>query len=512
MMKRKMLAAVLATTGLLMSGQSAVAENQISVKELQAEVDRMAVPAIKLYREYLSVPNDGHKPDHIVQLSAWVENAFQSRGFKTSRLATADNPLILAERKHPGATRTVLVYLQADGQPVDPSAWVQDDPYTPVLRSQKDGEWQDIPWESIEGEIDPDWRIFARSASDSKGPNIQFLTALDILKHKGITPDFNLKVVIDTEEEMGSPHLPQAVLDNREALAADMLLIFDGPPHRSGKPTLTFGARGISLVTITAYGPRVPQHSGHFGNYAPNPAFHLSQILASMKSEDGRVLIPGYYDGIEVSDEVREILAAVPDNEAAIRDKIGFKTPDAVAESLQLAVQYPSLNIRGMNSAWIGKQARTIVPGSATAEIDIRLVKESDPERLIGLVRSHIEGLGYTVLDHEPTDAERREHGRLVQFNARTAYRAYRTDFNSDVGRLAYRALVHMNGVDPVRIRTSGGSIPISPFVDTLGIPAVGVPTVNPDNNQHSPNENIRVGNFVEGIGIITGVLAETFE
>lgn len=153
------------------------------------------------------------------------------------------------------------------------------------------------------------------------------------------------------------------MLDNREALAADMLLIFDGPPHRSGKPTLTFGARGISLVTITAYGPRVPQHSGHFGNYAPNPAFHLSRILASMKSEDGRVLIPGYYDGIEVSDEVREILAAVPDNEAAIRDKIGFKTPDAVAESLQLAVQYPSLNIRGMNSAWIGKQARTIVPG-----------------------------------------------------------------------------------------------------------------------------------------------------
>ena len=468
-------------------------------------------PAIALYREFLSLPNDANYPDDIARLVDWMEVAFGARGFRTERIRTAGSPLLLAERRVADDARTVLVYLQSDGQPVDRSAWFQDDPYTPVLKARNDtGDWQIIPWQSLEKSFDPDWRVFARSASDSKGPMTQFLVAIELLDRAGFDFPYNLKVIVDTEEEMGSPNLPQAVTANRDLLAADMLLIFDGPPHASNKPSVGFGARGIVTVTLVTYGPKVPQHSGHYGNFVPNPAFHLAHILSSVKSPDGRVLLPGFYDGVTISDEVRAVLDAVPDDEAAILARMGVARPDAVAGSLQESIQYPSLNVRGMSSGWVGKESRTIIPATATAEIDIRLVKESDPERLVGLLRSHIENLGYSVIDHDPSDDERLERPNLVRFTYNFSYAAYRSDMDAPAGLMARAGMRHLYGDEPILIRTSGGSVPISPFVETLGVPAAKVATVNIDNNQHSPNENIRLGNFVEGIAILMSVLSQT--
>jgi len=484
---------------------------QISPDRLRDLVADQTPAALAEYREYLSLPNDAHFPEDIDALIAWLEDAFQSRGFTTERLATDGNPLLYAERRVANAAGTVLVYLQADGQPVDTAAWFQESPYIPVLKEdQGGGDFQEIPWSSLDGDYDEDWRIFARSASDSKGPNIQFLQALDVMAAAGLAPDYNLKVIIDTMEEMGSPALPAAVELYSEKLAADMLIIFDGPPHYSGRPSLKFGARGIAQITLTTYGPRVPQHSGHYGNYAPNPGMRLAEILASMKDDDGRVTIPGFYDGIELDAETRRILDAVPDNEVDVQRRLGIAEPDHVAASLQDAVQYPSLNIRGLSSGWVGAQARTIVPATAVAEIDVRLVRETDGWRLLGLIRDHIEGLGYhLVTDRDPTEEERMTHPRLARFDASVSYAAFRTDFDSTPGRWLSAAYEGLFGEEPVKIRTSGGSIPISPFVATLGIPAVGVPTVNPDNNQHSPNENIRVGSFLEGIAIAAAVLSQ---
>jgi acetylornithine deacetylase/succinyl-diaminopimelate desuccinylase-like protein len=338
----------------------------------------------------------------------------------------------------------------------------------------------------------------------------QFMVAMDLLDKAGFEPAFNIKVIIDTEEEMGSPNLPEAVEANRDLLAADMLLIFDGPPHPSNKPTVGFGARGIVTITLVAYGPKVPQHSGHYGNFVPNPAFHMTRILSSMKSSDGRVLLPGFYDGVTISDEVRAVLEAVPDDEEKILADMGLIKHDSVAPTLQEAIQYPSLNIRGMSSGWVGRESRTIIPATATAEIDMRLVKESDYQHLLGLVRSHIEGLGYHVLDHEPTAAERLEHADIVSFTYDFSYAAYRSDMDAAAGRLARAGMRHLYGEEPILVRTSGGSVPISPFVETLGVPAAKVPTVNIDNNQHSPNENIRLGNFIEGIAILMSVMSQT--
>ena len=481
-----------------------------TIRELAGQNIR---PAVALYREFLSLPNDGHYPDDILRLVEWMEDAFGARGFTTQRIATAGSPLLLAERHVSDKARTVLVYLQSDGQPVDRTAWLQDDPYTPVLKAQNDaGDWQIIPWARLDHAYDPDWRVFARSAADSKGPMTQFMVAMDLFHQADFELAYNLKVIIDTEEEMGSPNLPPAVVANRDLLAADMLLIFDGPPHPSGKPSVGFGARGIVTVTLVTHGPKLPQHSGHYGNFVPNPAFHLAHILSSMKSPAGRVLLPGFYDGVTISDDTRKILSAVPDDEAEILARMGVARPDAVADSLQESIQYPSLNIRGMSSGWVGKEVRTIIPATATAEIDIRLVKESDPMVLVGLVRAHIESLGYYVIDHEPTDAERLERPNLVTFTYNFSYAAYRSEMDAAAGLMARAGLRHLYGEEPILIRTSGGSVPISPFVETLGVPAAKVATVNIDNNQHSPNENIRLGNFIEGIEILMSVLSQTPE
>ena len=484
--------------------------DRISAGQIHDMVSSNALEAISLYREFLSVPNDANIPEQIGSLNSWVQRAFEQRGFTTQPIATDGSPSIYAERLSPGASKTVLIYLQADGQPVDPDAWQQPNPYDAVLKEQTaDGAWEIISWDAVQGTLNPDWRIFARSASDSKGPMTQFLMAIELLTSVKGNLGYNLKVLIDTEEELGSPNLADAVRAHADWLAADLLLIFDGPPHASNRPTVALGARGIATLTLTTYGPKVAQHSGHYGNFMPNPALGLAQILASMKDADGVVTIEGFYDGVELDDATRAILAAVPDDEDEILGSVGLARSDKVAASLQEAIQYPSLNIRGLSSGWTGTSSRTIIPPEAVAEIDMRLVMESDPDRLIGLVREHIEGLGYTVLDHAPSDAERLAHERVVSMTHSVSYGAFRSDPDSPPALMARAGMRHLYGEEPILIRTMGGSIPIAPIIEALGLPAATVPTVNIDNNQHSPNENLRVGNFIEGIAILMAVLQE---
>ncbi|MDQ3534087.1 MAG: M20/M25/M40 family metallo-hydrolase, partial [Bacteroidota bacterium] len=273
--------------------------------------------------------------------------------------------------------------------------------------------------------------------------------------------------------------------------------------------TLSFGARGISTIELTTYGPVTSQHSGHYGNYAPNPAFRLSQLLASMKDDKGRVIIKGFYDGISIDSETEKILRAVPDNEDEIKERLQLGSVDKVGRFYQEAIQYPSLNIRGMQSGEINEKVGTIIPAWAKAEIDIRLVLESDPERLIGLIRKHIEKQGYFLTDKVPTKEERLNHEKVASFNYKVSYQSFRTDFDSEVGTWLRKAMRRAFQEEPIMERMAGGSIPIAPFVKILDIPAVSVPTVNRDNNQHSHNENIRLGNYREGIKTMIAILTE---
>ena len=480
-----------------------------SAKKLDRWATSATLASFPMLQEVLSIPNDGLRLPEIELNVQWCERNFGQRGFRTQRIQTPEAPLLLAERKFPNAQQTVLVYLQLDGQPVEPQKWNQKDPYIPVLKKQNpQGEWEEIPWESIQNYED-NWRVFARSASDAKGPVVMFLKAIDVMLREKLQPNFNLKVIMDFEEELGSPRLPAAVKANRKLLTADHLIIFDGPMHRSGRPTLSFGARGIATVQLTTYGPVAPQHSGHFGNYVPNPALRMAKILASMKDDQGRVLIPGYYDGIQIDDKTKAVLKTFPHDKDSFMKTLQIGEVDQVGPNYQESIQYPSLNIRGMQSGWINEKARTIIPAWARAEIDVRLVLESDPKRLLQLIRRHIENQGYFVLDREPTAAERTAHPRIATMTSEISYQSFRTNLNTPVGEWLRAALIRGFGEEPIRVRMSGGSIPISPFVNTLQIPAVAVPTVNRDNNQHSPNENIRLGTYRNGIKTILAILTQ---
>ena len=457
--------------------------------------------------EMLSIPNDGYDTPNIERNIEWCEETFSRLGFNMERVkaestspSMPNHPLLIGNKFISNKFKTVLIYFHMDGQPVDPSKWNQADPFDPILTDNSNGNWVEIDRDRINTNPDPDWRIFGRSTSDDKGPPMMLVNALEILEKLNKKPEFNIKLIIDFQEEMGSPTVVSAVSLYKEKLKSDFLLIIDGPRHPSNKPTLTFGARGISRITLTSYGPIKPQHSGHFGNYAPNPAMNLSKILSSMKDYDGIVTIPGFYDGVTLTNNIRKILDEVPDDEEAINNDLLISSPDKVGNNYQEAIQYPSLNVRGLKSGWVGKEARTIVPDIAIAEIDVRLVKESEPEKLLNMIKDHIIKDGaYVINSREPTNEERLTKKNIIRYDSKISYLAYRTEIDSPIGNWASRALKNAFLEEPIKKRTSGGSIPISPFVTTLNVPALTYPSVNKDNNQHSPNENIRVGNFIDG-------------
>ena len=457
--------------------------------------------------EMLSIPNDGYDTPNIERNIEWCELTFSRLGFNMERVkaestspSMPNHPLLIGNKFISNKFKTVLIYFHMDGQPVDTSKWNQSDPFDPILTENINGGWVEIDRDRINTNPDPDWRIFGRSTSDDKGPPMMLVNALEILEKLNKKPEFNIKLIIDFQEEMGSPTVVSAVSLYKEKLKSDFLLIIDGPRHPSNKPTLTFGARGISRITLTSYGPIKPQHSGHFGNYAPNPAMNLSKILSSMKDYDGVVTIPGFYDGVTLTNDIRKILDEVPDDEEAINNDLLISSPDKVGNNYQEAIQYPSLNVRGLKSGWVGKEARTIVPDIAIAEIDVRLVKESEPEKLLNMIKDHIIKEGaYVINSREPTNEERLTKKNIIRYDSKISYLAYRTEIDSPIGNWASRALKNAFLEEPIKKRTSGGSIPISPFVTTLNVPALTYPSVNKDNNQHSPNENIRVGNFIDG-------------
>ncbi len=491
--------------------------NSISQRIYMEEALKVGIESIDEFREFLSLKNDANKKNELEPLIDWGINAFENYGFNVERLETPELPLLLATKNISNSAKTILIYLQFDGQPVDDSKWDQESPYKAELKVYDGQAYQSVNWNILETITteninDYDLRIFARSTSDAKGPVMMLLNAFKIMKSMNRKLNYNLKIIMDFEEELGSPNLTDAVKKYSDKLKSDALLIYDGPEHPSNLPTLEFGARGISQITLTSYGPIVPQHSGHFGNYAPNPVFRMSEILSSMKDKDGRVIIDGFYDGIEIDEKTLKILNEVPDDEMQMKDKMQFKIQDNVASSYQESIQYPSLNVRGIQSGWVGDEVRTIIPSECIAEIDVRLVLESDGNRLINLIKTHIEDLGYIVLDRTPTKSERLKNNKIITMNSSISYDAYRTEIDSFIGEWLINSLRKTFNVEPVKIRTSGGSVPISPFVNILGIPAVSVPTVNKDNNQHSPNENIKISNYISGIEAYLGILSSKFD
>jgi len=470
-------------------------------------IDNQLKPTIEELKAFIAIPNDALVSDDIQNNIDWLSKKFKARGFKTTVIKTEGQPLFFAELPKIANAKTILFYMHLDGQSVDPSKWNQEDPYKAVLKTKDGTGWKTLDWSQLETKIDNNWRIFGRSTSDDKGPIVMFLNAIDLLKANNVTIPFNVTVILDSEEEKSSKPLPKAVKENTDLLAADYLIINDGPLHVSDNPTLVFGCRGITTINLTTYGPIKPQHSGHYGNYAPNPGFILSKLLATFKDDNGKVVIDGYYDGITIDKQTLNVLKSVPDNRQQILENLAIKTPETVGDFYQEALQYPSLNIRGLSSGWTGKKARTIVPATATAAIDIRLVPESDGNRLKDLIKQHIKKQGFYITDKEPTLEERMQHDKILTFESGSVTHPFRTDMNIPFATWLENT-IKQNDETIVKIRTMGGTVPIAAFINELNIPAVIVPLVNPDNNQHSPNENLKIKNIKYGLQIFYSILS----
>ncbi|MFD0798119.1 M20/M25/M40 family metallo-hydrolase [Maribacter chungangensis] len=459
-------------------------------------------------RQFVALPNDALNADDIDRNIRWLGDKFNQRGFNTSILETENLPLFFAALPMEDTKPTLLFYMHLDGQSVDPSKWDQTDPYETILKSQDGEGWKTEDFADLDADINYDWRLFGRSTSDDKGPIVMFLNAIDLLKKDGKELAFNVRVLLDSEEEKSSKPLPKAVRTYKELLQADFLIINDGPAHPSGKATVIYGCRGITTLSLTTFGPIKPQHSGHYGNYAPNPGFQLAQVLAGMKDTDGKVTIPGYYDGITINEATQQVLKSVPDSDEAISNKLQFKTAEKVGAFYQEALQYPSLNIRGLGSGWIGDKARTIVPATATAELDLRLVPESDGTRLKRLVKKHIQNQGFYITATEPTIEERMAHDKIMMIKEGSVTDAFRTELNNPYGQFLVNTMSDTFKEDVVQIRIMGGTVPIAPFINELQIPAFVVPMVNADNNQHSPNENLKIGQIAYGIQTFYALLS----
>ncbi len=458
--------------------------------------------------DLLALPNVAADQDNIRRNAEHLESLLARRGFHTELLETAGNPLIWGELPAPGATRTLLVYCHYDGQPVDPARWQQASPFTAILRR---GKLEDGAAEvNLDGlsEVAADWRLYARSASDDKGPIVALLAAIDALAAAGTPRTSNLKVILDGEEEAGSPSLVGAISRYRDQLAADGMLILDGPEHPSGRPTLVFGARGILTARLTVFGPKVGVHSGNYGNWVPNPALALVQLLAAMKDDKGEVVIPGFYATTPaLTAEERALLAAIPDQTPQLLAEFGIAAPERPGMKLEEAFVRPTLNIRGLASAHVGAGARTIIPDRAVAELDIRMVAGNTAADFQAKLRAFVASQGFQLVDGEPTDAARARFPKLASLSFGAGSPAFSTSPALPFSLGLRQALAARWGEPPVVLLTAGGTVPIAPFVEALQVPAVLVPIVNFDNHQHEENENLRLGNLFGGQGSIEAVL-----
>ncbi|MES3024352.1 MAG: M20/M25/M40 family metallo-hydrolase [Pseudomonadota bacterium] len=481
----------------------------------EQQIRKAAVASFPEYLEFLTLPNDALAGgDDLKKNAQWLAPVLEKRGFSVRQVDNNGRPIVFAALPSDPAKKTVLFYFHFDGQPVIPAQWAQPSPWKPVLKAKAaDGSWSVLDMQQLlRQDFDPEHRVFARAASDDKGPILMFLAALDLMRSHGVAPAVNVKLILDSEEEINSPGLGAAIGQQAAFLAADALVIHDGPGHASGRPTAVFGNRGAQAVTLTVFGPKAPQHSGHYGNYLPNPALKLARLLAAMKDAQGRVLIPGYYGRTSISAADKRILARSGDDEAAIRRRIGFAAPDRVADNYQEALQYPSLNIRGMAAGGVGKLAANIVPKEAVAEIDIRTTVEADAPYLTALLRKFIEQQGYVLLDHEPTDDERARHPLMARMVLGLPAAAARQPMDSEVRDWVERALVnaHMGAgakAEPVLLRAMGGTVPTNEIVAPLKLPFALVCVVNADNNQHAYDENLRMGNYLTGMRSMLGLL-----
>jgi len=429
----------------------------------------------------LAQPSISATGEGVRECTALAASLCEAYGFdRTSTVETPGQPAVVAHADAPAPDApTVLLYGHYDVQPADPEEWTTP-PFEPTRRPGPDGRE----------------RIYARGAGDNKGQWFAHLCAVRAWREAGELPT-NVTLLLEGEEESGSPNLDALVERHTDTLAADLAFVADGPIDQSGRPHVLMGARGLLYVQIDARGPNRDLHSGNYGGPVPNPAWELVRLLASMRDGDGRVTIDGFYDDVRpVGERDREALAAMPFDPEATREDLDVEAFAAgPGESyLETLLYYPTLNVAGFTAGYGGEGAKTVLPSQAQVKLDMRLVADQEPDAVFERFREHVHRHATGTVRLEVT-----RHARM---------HPQRTPLDHPVREPVTDAVTDAWGVEPVLKPTLGGSLPTAAFERELGAPCVVVPYANSDENNHSPDENLAVDCFRNGVATTARLLA----
>ena len=465
------------------------------------------------FARFLALPNVASDRAGIAANVDTLRALLERRGLAVRVLRQGDAPpLVVADLAVAKGARTIAFYAHYDGQPTDTLSW-RGLPWTPVLRSPSGAELplpsgSEPPRGGASDPLPPEARLYARSSGDDKAPIIAMLVALDAMRAAKTRPAFNLRLVFEGEEEAGSPHLAKYMADEPALLGPDAWLICDGPVHQSGQALLAFGARGTTSVDLTVYGPVKGLHDGHYGNWVPNPVSLLAHLLATLRDDEGKPTIPGFLDEVTPpTDAERSAIHAIPDVEPSLRSEFEIGDTEGGGASLNETLLEPAINFRGVKAGNVGERATNTIPTEARASIDFRLVPAQTPASVRTHFEAHLSSLGWTIVADPPDSTARVTHEKIVRLEWGAGYPAARTPLDAPFS-IEVTRLVTALGREPVRTPTLGGSVPMYLFQEPNGTPAIILPIANHDDNQHAPNENLRLQNLWDGIETFAALFA----
>jgi acetylornithine deacetylase/succinyl-diaminopimelate desuccinylase-like protein len=473
----------------------------LKVREWRAAHERQILAELM---QLVSLPNIAANKADILKNADALTAMFEKRGFAVTRIITPGSPLLVARRDAPNAIGTLTFYMHYDGQPTEAKDWTMGAPFAP--RAFKGQTPVDIAGST--GPIDPDVRVYARAVADDKGPIIAFLAAIDGLIETRAALPWSLRVVLDGEEEAGSPNFDAAMRANAAAVRGDLAVIVDSPRHPSSLPTVFYGSRGISGAIITVYGATGDLHSGNYGNFVTDPAMALAKLVASMKDDQGNVVVKHFYDDVVPLTAVeRRAIDEIPNVDQKLLEQFGVAQAEHPDSRIELQHNRPTLTVVGLESGTVGANSRNAIAAVATARLEIRLVKGLNAQRQFERIAAHVRDQGYFIVDGPPDAATRRKYpkiARVVQNGMSfLVSKASMEDPRTAMAANAIRALDQRLAQMP----TIGGSLPFSTFNDSLALPTIGLAVVNFDNNQHAVNENLRVGHLWEAIDIFAALV-----
>jgi acetylornithine deacetylase/succinyl-diaminopimelate desuccinylase-like protein len=493
--------ALLATVLVSVTITAAPSQEVLRVREWRAKNEKSILAELV---QLISVPNLAANRADIAKNADLLTAMFEKRGFTVTRFETKGSPVVFARRTSPGATRTATYYMHYDGQATDPREWTKGAPFAPAAYR---GDTR-VDLQTIAGAIDPDVRIYGRSTSDDKGPIVAFLAALDgLIATKAAIP-WNLNVVLDGEEEGGSPNFTPALQAHADQVRANIAIVVDSPRHPSGLPTVFYGSRGGASAVIKVYGANGDLHSGNYGNFVTDPTMALAKLLATMKDDQNNVTIEGFYDDVvPLTATERRAIDEIPNVDRKLLDEFGLARQEHPDSRIELQHNRPTLSILGIESGNVYTGTRSAIPGSASARIEMRLVNGLNAGTMLDRLVAHVREQGYYIVDQEPDQATRRKYPKIARITRNAGgYGVAKASMDDPATMIAAEAI---RALDQrlVQMPTIGGSLPFSTFNNTLSMPTIGLAVVNFDNNQHAANENIRVGHFWEAIDIFAALI-----